>query len=180
MSQTNTENWEQIRQQSENALTPDIVEFIRTCRDREHPESHLIAVLHRVQREFGYLAPEQLDAVAQLLQIPAAKVSGVASFYHFFRLQPPGRHTISLCLGTACYVRGAERVAERLKGELGIDFGETTTDGVFSLEGTRCLGSCGLAPVLTVGEDVYGHVTPDQIPGILEPYFTADKDAHAA
>ncbi len=168
-----TDNWKQIEQQSEDALTPDIVEFIRECRQREHPESQLIAVLHRVQHEFGYLGPEQLDAVAQLMQIPAATVSGVASFYHFFRLHPPGRHTISLCLGTACYVRGAERLAERLKDELGIDFGETTTDGVFTLEGTRCLGSCGLAPVLTIGEKVYGQVTPDQIPSILEPYFSA-------
>lgn len=173
MSEIMTDNWKQIEQQSENALTPDIVEFIRECRQCEHPESQLIAVLHSVQHEFGYLGPEQLDAVAQLMQIPAATVSGVASFYHFFRLHPSGRHTISLCLGTACYVRGAERLAERLKDELGIDFGETTTDGVFTLEGTRCLGSCGLAPVLTIGEEVYGHVTPDQIPSILEPYFSA-------
>lgn len=172
MSQTQTDNRQQIEQQFEDALTPDIVEFIRERRQREHPESHLIAVLHRVQHEFGYLGPESLDAVAQLMQIPAATVSGVASFYHFFRLQPSGRHTINLCLGTACYVRGAERLAERLKDELGIDFGETTTDGVFTLEGTRCLGCCGLAPVLTVDEDIYGYVTPDQIPGILEPYFS--------
>lgn len=172
MKQTHTDNWQQIKQQSEDALTPDIVAFIRECRQREHPESQLIAVLHRVQRDFGYLGPEALDAVAQLMQIPAATVSGVASFYHFFRLHPPGRHTISLCLGTACYVRGAERLAERLKEELGIDFGETTTDGVFTLEGTRCLGCCGLAPVLAIDEDINGYVTPDQIPGILEPYFS--------
>lgn len=173
MNQTATDNWEDVKKEAESVLGEDIVARIHDCRQRENPESHLIGVLHQVQRRFGYLSAEALDAVAQLMQIPAAKVSGVASFYHFFRLVPQGRYSINLCLGTACYVRGAERIAERLKRELGIDFGETTTDGVFTLEGTRCLGSCGLAPVLMIGEDVYGHVTPDQVPGILEKYFNA-------
>jgi len=171
-----TDTWNETKRQSEEALSEDVVELIQKSREHEHPESHLIGVLHQVQREFGYLGSAQLDAVAQLMQIPAAKVSGVASFYHYFRLQPRGKFTISLCLGTACYVQGADRVAERLKRELGIDFGETTTDGVFALEATRCLGSCGLAPVLTIGDDVHGHVTPDQIPGILERYFQAARN----
>ena len=116
----------------------------------------------------GYLATPQLDAVAQLMQIPAAKVAGVASFYHFFRLQPRGRFMINVCLGTACYVKGVDKVAERLRDELGISWGETSKDGLFTLEGSRCLGTCGLAPVMMIGDDMHGQVTPDQVPGILE------------
>ena len=115
---------------------------------RAERDSQLIAVLHKVQAEFGYLAEAHLDAVAQLLQVPAAKVAGVASFYHYFRLSPRGKFIINVCLGTACYVKGADRVAQKLMDELGIAFGETSTDGIFTLEAARCLGTCGLAPVL--------------------------------
>jgi NADH:ubiquinone oxidoreductase subunit E len=128
-------------------------------------------VLHKVQAQFGYLAPAHLDAVAQLMQVPAAKVSGVASFYHFFRLQPRGRFIINVCLGTACYVKGADRVADKLREELGITFGETSTDGMFTLEASRCLGTCGLAPVIMIGDDVHAQVTPDRVPAILEQYL---------
>jgi len=139
---------------------------------RAERESQLIAVLHKVQAEFGYLAEAHLDAVAQLLRVPAAKVAGVASFYHYFRLSPRGKFVINVCLGTACYVKGADRVAQKLMDELGIAFGETSADGVFTLEAARCLGTCGLAPVLMVGDDVHPQVTPDQVPLILEKYLT--------
>lgn len=165
-----TDNREEVRQASIAALTPEIVEHITACTQDEQPHSHLISILHKVQNHFGYLGTEQLDAVAQLLQVPSAKVSGVATFYHFFRLEPRGRYVINVCLGTACYVKGAERVAERLKEELGIPFGETTSDGMFSLEGTRCLGACGLAPVVMIDDKVYGDMTPDQVPALLEKY----------
>jgi NADH:ubiquinone oxidoreductase subunit E len=98
-------------------------------------------------------------------------VAGVASFYHFFRLQPRGRFMINVCLGTACYVKGADRVAQKLMDELGIQWGETTKDGVFTLEGSRCLGTCGLAPVLMIDNEVHANVTPDQIPVILQKYL---------
>ena len=163
-----TDNWKQVEEASRNALPDHVVEYIEQCRRRDHPDGMLIAVLHRVQHHFGYLGPEQLDAVAQLMQIPTAKVSGAASFYHYFRLQPPGRFKINICMGTACYVKGADRVADKLKEELGIDFGETTTDGQFTLEATRCLGSCGLAPIVTIDDRVYGQVTPDRIPSLIE------------
>jgi NADH:ubiquinone oxidoreductase subunit E len=107
--------------------------------------------------------------------VPAAKVAGVASFYHFFRLKPRGKFMINVCLGTACYVKGAERVAQKLMEELGIHWGETSKDGVFTLEASRCLGTCGLAPVVMVNNEVHGEVTADQVPMILEKYIKKAK-----
>jgi NADH:ubiquinone oxidoreductase subunit E len=171
MSTTTTDNWEHVEATAKQVLGPAIVEFIAQCRRGTEPESQLVAVLHKVQAQYGYLAPAHLDAVAQLLQVPAAKVAGVGSFYHFFRLQPRGRFLINVCLGTACYVKGADRVAQKLMEVLGIRFGETSTDGVFTLEAARCLGTCGLAPVIMVGDDVHPQVTPDQVPLILKKYL---------
>lgn len=171
----NTDNWHEVREKSIAELPDEIVEFIEQCRKDEHPESRLIAVLHRVQGHFGYLGEVQLDAVAQLLRVPQAEVAGVASFYHFFRLKPRGRIIIRICLGTACYVRGGERVADKFKEELGIDFGETTSDGMISLEPSRCLGTCGLAPVIMVDDDVHGYLTPDQVPGMIEKFMAQAK-----
>jgi len=165
---SNTNQWDAVDAQSRAVLPDAIMHYITECRARPHAESRLIAVLHKVQQHFGYLAPEHLDAVAQLLQIPTAKVTGVATFYHFFHLEPRGKFVINVCMGTACYVKGADRIAERLKEELGIDFGETTKDGLFTLDATRCLGTCGLAPVIMIGDQVHGEVTPDQIPNLLE------------
>ena len=151
------------------------------CTRQPEPESQLISVLHKVQAQFGYLAEAHLDAVAQLMQVPAAKVSGVAGFYHYFRLQPRGRFLINVCLGTACYVKGADRVAQKLRDELGITFGETSTDGMFTLEASRCLGTCGLAPVIMVDQDVHPQVTPDKVPAILEKYLEkARKESGAS
>ena len=165
---TATDNWEEVQAACRAALTDDIVGFIEDCRKGPEPASRLISVLHRVQGHFGHLGTEQLDAVAQLLGVPAAKVAGVATFYHFFRLQPQGRFTISVCMGTACYVNGADKVAAKFKDELGIDFGQTTTDGLFSLHEAHCLGTCGLAPVVMINDEVHAKVTPDQIPALLQ------------
>lgn len=171
-----TDNWEEVKAASASVLTEEIVAFIEAHRGDKHPESNLISVLHQVQEHFGYLSPESLDAVAQLMQVPAANVSGVATFYHYFRLKPCGKFIIRVCLGTACYVKGAERVAQKLKDELGVDFGETTKDGLFSLEASRCLGTCGLAPVIMINEDVHGPVTPDQVPAIIEKYLASSQE----
>ena len=127
-------------------------------------------MLHKVQDHFGYLGLEQMDAVSTLMQIPAAKVTGVASFYHFFTFTPRGEHQISLCLGTACFVKGADRVLDKLKELLGIDVGETTKDGLFSLDVARCVGACALAPVMMVDETVYAGVKPGQVAKILSGY----------
>lgn len=168
MTTGSTDNRQAVRAAAEAALPAEIVRFIEQVRQGPHPESQLISVLHKVQAHFGHLGSEHLDAVAQLLQVPAAKVSGVATFYHFFRLRPKGRFVINVCMGTACYVQGAELLVQRLREELGIDFGQTTSDGLFTLECARCLGTCGLAPVLMINNEVHGKVTPDRIPALLE------------
>ncbi len=176
---SSTDNFQQVMTTSREALGEDIAQFIDECRQGPQSESQLIAVLHKVQAKFGYLNPEHLDAVAQLMQLPAAKVAGVASFYHFFRLKPRGKYMISVCMGTACYVKGADRVAQKLIEELGITWGETSSDGMFTLEGSRCLGTCGLAPVISVDGAIHGDVTPDKVPIILQEYIAkarSEKD----
>ena len=166
-----TDNWQAAEAAAKLVLGEPLAALIEQCRQQPHPESQLIAVLHKVQSQYGYLADAHLDAVAQLMQVPAAKVAGVASFYHFFRLKPRGKFIINVCLGTACYVKGAERVAQKIIEELGITWGETSKDGVFTLEGSRCLGTCGLAPVVMIDDVVHATVTPDQVPAMLEKYL---------
>jgi NADH:ubiquinone oxidoreductase subunit E len=170
-----TDNWEYVQNLSREVLGESICQFIDACRREPQPESQLIAILHRVQAAHGYLNATHLDAVAQLLQVSAATVSGVASFYHFFRLQPRGKFIISVCLGTACYVKGADRIAQRLISELGITWGETSKDGLFSLEAARCVGTCGLAPVVVIDGEMHGEVSADQVPMILGKYLKKAK-----
>lgn len=175
--QSKSVQWLEVKQACETALNPDIVAFIENAKQDAEPASQLIAVLHKVQDTYGYLAPEHMDAVAQLLGVPAAMVSGVATFYHFFQLSKPGKFRISVCMGTACYVKGADKILARLQDELGIDIGETTRDGLFSLLQCRCLGTCGLAPVITVNDKVIERVTPDKIPSLLEHLTQQAKQA---
>jgi NADH:ubiquinone oxidoreductase subunit E len=177
---TTTDNWEHVQAMCREVLGEPLWRFIDECRAADRPESHLIAILHRVQAQYGHLSPTHLDAVAQLLGVPAAKVAGVASFYHFFRLSPRGKYVINVCMGTACYVKGAALIAQRLMSELGITWGETSTDGVFTMEQARCLGTCGLAPVVMIGDEVLGQVTPDQVPAILEKYLKRSRTATEA
>jgi NADH:ubiquinone oxidoreductase subunit E len=167
---TNTDNRQQVFAAARDVLTPEIVALIEQCRKEPHSESQLIKVLHKVQEVFGYLSPKTLDAVAQLLQVPSSTVSGVATFYHFFRTTPKGKHTINVCLGTACYVKGGQAIADKLREELGIDFGETSGDGMFSLNAARCLGTCGLAPVVMVDDEIHGQVTVEQVSVLLDKY----------
>ena len=131
---------------------------------------NLIMVLHRVQEEFGYISRESADQVALMLDMPLATIYGVISFYHFFKTEKPGDHNIQVCLGTACYLKGADDLVEELTDLLGIAEREVTADGKFSIEGVRCVGCCGLAPVLTVGSEVFGKVTKDELPGIIAKY----------
>ena len=176
----NTDNWAEVKAACLAVLPEHIVNYIEQHRGDEHPNSQLIATLHMVQAHFGFLGQEQMHAVAQLAQIPLAKVTGVATFYHYFRLQPRGKHIINVCMGTACYVKGADKLSQRLQDELGIHFGETTKDGMFSLESSRCLGTCGLAPVVMVDDQVYGPVTPAEIGVILDKYTKKNKAAKPA
>ena len=139
----------------------------------------LIQVLHKVQGIIGYLPQDAQEIVAAGLRVPLSEVSGVVSFYSFFSEMPKGRHHIAICHGTACYVKGSGQVGERLEKDLGIGYGETTPDGEFSLEVVRCLGACGLGPVLTVNEKVHARVKPDQVGQLLKSYrktATVDKE----
>lgn len=130
----------------------------------------LISVLHKAQDIFGYLPAEVQKFISEKLDVPLAKVYGVVTFYSFFTMTPKGKYPISVCLGTACYVRGAEKVLEEFKRKLELEIGETDLEGKFSLDALRCVGACGLAPVVLVGEKVYGRVTPEQVKDILKEY----------
>lgn len=160
---------------SRKILPGHILNFIDECMQQENSSSQLIAVLHKTQDHFGYLSPQTMDAVAYLMKIPAAKVSGVASFYHYFRLKPCGKFVISVCLGTACYVKGAEAVLNTFSEELGIKVGETTSDGIFTLEASRCLGTCALAPVVQIGDKIHSQMTSDKVPALIEEYMAKAK-----
>ena len=130
----------------------------------------LMPVLQGAQEIYGYLPIEVQKLVSEHLEVPLEEVYGVSTFYSQFSLNPKGKYKISVCLGTACYVKGSGEVFDKLSECLGIKGGECTADGKFSLEACRCIGACGLAPVLTINDDVYGRLVADDIPGILEKY----------
>lgn len=140
------------------------------CRSFNNDKGELINVLHKTQNTFGYLPAEVQEIIARELNISVAQVYGVVSFYSYFTMLPKGEHPISICMGTACYVRGAEKVLEEFKKELNIKIGETTDDGKFSLNCLRCVGACGLAPVALIGEKVYGRIAPEQVKDIIQEY----------
>ena len=130
----------------------------------------LMPVLQKAQDIYGYLPVEVQNAIADGLDIPVSEVFGVATFYSQFLLNPKGQYPVAICLGTACYVKGSGKLMEEAERILGIENGGLTPDFKFSLEATRCIGACGLAPVLTIGEDVYGRLTPDMMEGIIAKY----------
>lgn len=148
----------------------DVEQISEICRSFNNQPGELINVLHKVQGVFGYLPAEVQEVVAAELNTSVAKVYGVVTFYSFFTMIPKGRNPISICTGTACYVRGAEKVLEEFKKQLGIGVGQSTPDGKFSLTCLRCVGACGLAPVVQVGEKTYGRVSPDGVKDILKEY----------
>ena len=140
------------------------------CDSYGNKRSELINILHDTQEHFGYLPePVQLE-IALNLNMPLAKVYGVVSFYSFFTMTPKGKYQISVCLGTACYVRGAEGIVEAIEKELKIKVGQVTEDGKFSLDCLRCIGACGLAPVMMIGDKVHGRLEPEMIKNILSQY----------
>ncbi len=141
------------------------------CKEFNFNHGELINVLHRVQGTLGYLPLEVQEEIAAQLNIPASEVYGVVTFYSFFTMKPKGKYPISVCLGTACYVRGAEKILDEFKRKLGIGIGEVTEDGLFSLDCLRCIGACGLSPVALVGNKVYGRLTTDKVAHILDEYY---------
>lgn len=130
----------------------------------------LIPVLHEAQEVYGYLPLNVQKKVSEGLDIPLAEVYGVVTFYTQFSLKPKGKYKVSVCLGTACYVKGSGQILDKMKEKLGIEVGDCTEDGKFSLDACRCIGACGLAPVLTINDDVYGRLTADDVEGILKKY----------
>ncbi len=152
-----------IKAEQEQAL----LEVIDRLKDQR---GALMPILQEAQDIYGYLPEEVQQIIAKGLKIPFEEVYGVATFYSQFALNPKGKYKVSVCLGTACYVKGSGEVYARLAKELGIEGGECTADMNFSLEACRCVGACGLAPVIMINDDVYGRLTPDEVPKILAKY----------
>ena len=145
-------------------LTPELKAFIAEWKEKP---GNLIMVLHRVQQFFGYIPREVAFEVADLLDVPLAKIYGVITFYNFFKLKKPGRNQIQVCMGTACYLKGGEDILAEIEGILGVGLNTVTPDGEFSAEAVRCLGCCGLAPVMVINGEVYGKVKTEALQGIL-------------
>ena len=139
------------------------------ARHKDEPGA-LMPVLQEAQNIFGYVPQDVQQIIADGLGTSLAEVYGVATFYAQFSLEPKGQYVVGVCLGTACYVKGSQKVLDKLSEELKIPVGKTTPDGVFTLNATRCLGACGLAPVMMINDEVYGRLTPDEVPAILNKY----------
>ena len=140
------------------------------------PEGALITVLHKAQELYGYLPTEVQNHIAEKLNIPCAKVYGVVTFYSFFNTTPKGKQKISVCMGTACFVRGSQNILGEFEKQLHIAVGETTEDNLFSLDAIRCVGACGLAPVVSVNGKVYGRVKAEDVKKILEEYLAMEDE----
>ena len=151
----------------ENKLTAELISFIGEWKDKQ---GNLIMVLHKVQEHFGYIPREIAFEVADLLEVPVAKIYGVITFYHLFRLTKPGRNQIAVCMVTACYLKGGEDLILEFERLLGVGINTVTEDGEFSIEGVRCIGCCGLAPVLTVNGEVFGDVKTKDCKKILDQF----------
>ena len=145
----------------------ELEEFINNL---ETTEGALIEILHKAQSIFGYLPRDVQLYIARKLGIPGAEVFGVVCFYSYFTTKPRGKHTISVCMGTACFVRGSDKIIERVKEKLGIESNEITEDGLFTLKDIRCIGACGLAPVMMIDDKVYGRVKEEDLDDILNSY----------
>lgn len=146
----------------------DLRAYIQDTRARDHASSYLIAVLHHAQGLYGYLDRDVMQVVATEMGVPMSRIWGVATFYHYFNLTPRGTYVISVCRGTACYVKGGEKVLDAIKAHLHLETGETTPDMLFTLMETRCLGACGLAPTMMINNRIYGELTAARAIEIIE------------
>ena len=154
-----------------NAATKEKMEKLEHILiEHKNQQGALMPVLHETQELFGYIPEEAQKRISEVLNVPLAEIYGVATFYSRFTLKPRGKNTVSVCLGTACYVKNAQGILDKLKEELKVAAGETTGDNKFTLEATRCLGCCGLAPVMMINEEVYGKLAPEDISDILKKY----------
>lgn len=152
-------------------------EFIEDLFNEYLPiKDNLIQMLNEVQEHYGYIPEKAQRDLSEFLNVPMAEIYGVITFYSRFTLKPKGKYNISVCLGTACYVKGSQRIMDRLKERLKIEPGETTKDGLFSIEETRCVGACGLAPVFTVNGEVYGKATVKKLDEVLDNLEQQNKE----
>jgi NADH-quinone oxidoreductase subunit E len=149
---------------TEIKFSPELMAFIG---DWKKKPGNLVMVLHKVQEEFRYIPRQAAIKVSELLEIPLAKVYGVISFYHFFKVKKPGKYNIQVCMGTACYLRGGEDLILELETLLGVPLNQVTDDGLFSVESVRCVGCCGLAPLVVSAGEVHGKLNKDQLPAII-------------
>ncbi len=160
---------------AKNFLTDENFEKLhKVIEEHKDMQGPLMPILHEAQHIFGAIPIEVQKVISEKLNTPLAEIYGVVTFYSQFTLEPKGEYLISVCLGTACYVRGAQQLIDKISEMTNVSVGTTSPDGKFSLEATRCIGACGLAPVLTVNEDVYGRLTVNDIPGIMSKYQSAN------
>ena len=152
----------------EEKLTNEMKELLKNY---EQDKSNLIQILNEVQEKYGYIPKQSQIEISNYLNIPMAEIYGVITFYSRFTLEPKGKYNISVCLGTACFVKGSQALLDRLKERLKIDEGQTTPDGKFSIDATRCVGACGLAPVFTINNEVYGKATVKKLDEVLDEYM---------
>ncbi len=154
-------------------------EFMQNLLEKYLPEKdNLIQMLNEVQEHYGYIPIESQKGLSDYLEIPMAEIYGVVTFYSRFSLEPQGKYKISVCLGTACYVKGSQKIMDRLKERLKIEEGQTTEDGMFTIEPMRCVGACGLAPVFTVNGEVYGKATVQKLDEVLDVLLGTGTDGH--
>lgn len=156
--------------QGTQKLTPELKAFIAEWKEKP---GNLVMILHHVQQHFGYIPREVAFEVADLIDVPLAKIYGVITFYNFFKLKKPGRNQIQVCMGTACYLKGGEDIIAELEGILGVGVNTVTPDGEFSVEAVRCLGCCGLAPVMVINGEVFGKVKTESWQGIIAKFRNA-------
>lgn len=156
-----------VVQQAEEKMTQSLIEFVEQWRDQP---GNLIMVLHRTQQEFGYIPRNIALELSRMLDVPLAKIYGVVTFYHFFKQEKPGKHKIQVCMGTACYLKGGQNLIDELENMLDVGVNGTTDDGEFTLEAVRCVGCCGLAPVMVIDNQTFGKLVPDQLPEILAKF----------
>ena len=173
LSNPTTETPVSVAQQTNDVVhvTPVLQAFIDEWKDKQ---GNLIMILHQVQEIYGYIPREVAIEISRQLHVPLAKIYGVVTFYNFFKLQKAGRNKIQVCMGTACYLRGGEDILLEFEKQLGIGVNATTDDGAFSIEAVRCLGCCGLAPVVVINGNVHGRATTKQVAGLIDQYRKAE------
>jgi NADH-quinone oxidoreductase subunit E len=157
----------QAAQKEEISFPPELIAFIDEWKVK--PGS-LIMLLHKTQETYGYISRAAAEQLSLLTGIPLARIYGVITFYHFFKTTKPGKHKISVCMGTACYLKGGQDLLEEARNLLGISGGGVSEDGLFSIDQVRCVGCCGLAPVMVIDNDTYGKLTKEMLPGIIAKY----------